>query len=66
MHPTLYSMIMNLVAWVIAGFLAWVFSQPVVFLCALLMTNHFVQPQQEEQPEPGDYDGDRSVGFTPK
>jgi len=69
MQPIHYSLLVNGVAMLIAGALSWKFSNPLVFIVALLLAQHTMARFGREEPDDdgpgGDYDGGNGVGFTP-
>jgi hypothetical protein len=63
LHPVHYSLILNLAILVIAGLLAWVFVQPLVFIVALIGLQHMVGrfPPDDADPEQDNSGG--GIGF---
>lgn len=66
MQPITYSLIINVLALLIAGGLAWAFSQPWIFVIALLLQTHVLQRFEEKifgDDEDNDAEGG-GIGFT--
>lgn len=72
LHPIHYSLTINLVVMAIAGGLAYAFAQPLVFVLAVLLSNHALERFRNDQPGPGPGDeddedpdySDSRAGFT--
>jgi hypothetical protein len=63
MHPIHYSMILNLVAWGISGWLAIELREPLVFIVVYVLTQHAVSRFDEVEGPQGEYDGGSGAGF---
>lgn len=76
LHPITYSLVMNVIVLAVAGGLAFAFAQPLVFILAILVSNHALErfrndrdDDDDDLPGPpgapsGEYDGG-SFGFVP-
>lgn len=65
LHPIHYSLIINLVVMAIAGGLAWAFSQPLVFILAVILSNHALERFRNDPPGAGrDSDDDEDPEYS--
>jgi hypothetical protein len=62
LHPIHYSLILNLVAMVATGLLAYHFSQPLLIVVALLLANHSLARFQTDDDDEDEDEGGE-IGF---
>ena len=69
MQPITYSTVLNVLALVISGFLAWAFKEPLVFIVCIILQTHIPTRHEteevEEDDDKGNYEGG-GIGFTGK
>jgi hypothetical protein len=62
-QPITYSLILNILALIVTGVLAWLFNQPMLVVVALVLQTHALNKFQESNDYPEE-EAEQPMGFT--
>lgn len=65
LQPITYSLSLNLAILIASGVLAWVFTNPLLFVIGLLVMQHVIQRFAQEEYEDEEPVGRAPMGFLP-